>query len=460
VYQLVVPGERERQSHAGTLEALRRWGLPVEPHWAKCRGIDALLEYCHDWQDKRQSLEFDTDGVVIKVDDLALRERLGATSKFPRWALAFKFPAQQATTILRKIEVNVGRTGAVTPYAVLEPVRLGGSTISLATLHNEQEIARRDLRDGDTVIIEKGGDVIPKVVKPILSARPADSRPWRMPDRCPFCGSELQKPEDEVVWRCPNTSCPAKIRRGLLHFASRRAMNIEGLGESLVDQLVSKELVRDFADLYDLELAPLAGLTSVSVRDGKELARRLGEKSAKKLLEQIERSKDLAFWRVVFGVGIRHVGERGAQAIARAYGTLDALCAASVESLETVQDVGPVVARSVRAFLDEPHNRALLERLRAAGVRMVEESTASLGDRPLAGKTYVLTGTLASMTREQAQEAIEARGGKVAGSVSKKTTAVIAGEEPGSKIEKARTLGVPILGEAEFLAHIMEPGAE
>jgi DNA ligase (NAD+) len=460
VYQLVVPAQRERESHAETLEALRRRGLPVEPHWARCQGIDALLDYCREWQDKRQSLEFDTDGVVIKVDDLALRERLGATSKFPRWALAFKFPAQQATTILRKIEVNVGRTGAVTPYAVLEPVRLGGSTISLATLHNEQEIARRDLRDGDTVIIEKGGDVIPKVVKPILSARPADSRPWRMPDRCPFCGSELQKPEDEVVWRCPNTSCPAKIRRGLLHFASRRAMNIEGLGESLVDQLVSKELVRDFADLYDLELAPLAGLTSVSVRDGKELARRLGEKSAKKLLEQIERSKDLAFWRVVFGVGIRHVGERGAQAIARAYGTLDALCAASVESLETVQDVGPVVARSVRAFLDEPHNRALLERLRAAGVRMVEESTASLGDRPLAGKTYVLTGTLASMTREQAQEAIEARGGKVAGSVSKKTTAVIAGEEPGSKIEKARTLGVPILGEAEFLAHIMEPGAE
>ncbi len=460
VYQLVVPGERERASHAATLEALRGWSLPVEPHWAKCRGIDALLDYCREWQDRRQSLEFDTDGVVIKVDDLSLREKLGATAKFPRWALAFKFPAQQATTILRKIEVNVGRTGAVTPYAVLEPVRLGGSTISLATLHNEQEIARRDLRDGDTVIIEKGGDVIPKVVKPILSARPADSRPWRMPDRCPFCESELQKPEDEVVWRCPNTSCPAKIRRGLLHFASRRAMNIEGLGESLVDQLVSRGMVRDFADLYDLELAPLAALTSVSVRDGKELARRLGEKSAKKLLEQIERSKDLAFWRVVFGVGIRHVGERGAQAIARAYGTLDALCAASAESLETVPDVGPVVARSVRAFLDEPHNRALLERLRAAGVRMVEEATVSLGDRPLAGKTYVLTGTLASMTREQAQEAIEARGGKVSGSVSRKTTAVIAGDEPGSKIDKARTLGVPILGEAEFLTHIMEPRAE
>jgi DNA ligase (NAD+) len=460
VYQLLVPGERERASHAATLEALRGWGLPVEPHWAKCRGIDALLEYCREWQDRRRSLEFETDGVVIKVDDLSLREELGATAKFPRWALAFKFPAQQATTILRKIEVNVGRTGAVTPYAVLEPVRLGGSTISLATLHNEQEIARRDLRDGDTVIIEKGGDVIPKVVKPILSARPADSRPWRMPDRCPFCESALQKPEDEVVWRCPNTSCPAKIRRGLLHFASRRAMNIEGLGESLVDQLVSNEMVRDFADLYDLELAPLANLTSVSIREGKELARRLGEKSAKKLLEQIERSKDLAFWRVIFGVGIRHVGERGAQAIARAYGTLDALCAASAESLETVPDVGPVVARSVRAFLDEPHNRALLERLRAAGVRMVEEATASLGDRPLAGKTYVLTGTLASMTREQAQEAIEARGGKVSGSVSRKTTAVIAGEEPGSKIDKARTLGVPILGEAEFLTHIMEQGAE
>jgi DNA ligase (NAD+) len=460
VYQLVVPGERERASHAATLEALRAWGLPVEPHWTRCRGLDALLEYCREWQDRRQSLEFDTDGVVIKVDDLSLRERLGATAKFPRWALAFKFPAQQATTILRKIEVNVGRTGAVTPYAVLEPVRLGGSTISLATLHNEQEIARRDLRDGDTVIIEKGGDVIPKVVKPILSARPADSRPWRMPDRCPFCESELQKPDDEVVWRCPNSSCPAKIRRGLLHFASRRAMNIEGLGESLVDQLVSTEMVRDFADLYDLELAPLAGLTSVSVREGKELVRRLGETSAKKLLEQIERSKDLPFWRVIFGVGIRHVGERGAQAIARAYGTLDALCSECAESLETVPDVGPVVARSVRAYLDEPHNRALLERLRAAGVRMVEEGTASLGDRPLAGKTYVLTGTLASMTREQAQEAIEARGGKVSGSVSRKTTAVIAGEEPGSKIDKARTLGVPILGEAEFLAHIMEPQAE
>jgi DNA ligase (NAD+) len=448
----LTPSEGAR--HSETLTLLRAWRLPVEPNWRRCAGIEELLGFCREWQEKRQSLEFDTDGVVVKVDDLSLRERLGATSKFPRWATAFKFPAQQATTILKRIDVNVGRTGAVTPYAVLEPVRLGGSLISLATLHNAQEIARRDFRDGDTVIIEKGGDVIPKVVKPILSRRPADSVPWSMPTTCPFCESVLEKPEEEVVWRCPNASCPAKIRRALEHFASRRAMNIEGLGESLVDQLISTEMVRDFADLYALQLDPLANLSSTSFRDGKELKRRLGEKSATKLLEQIARSKGNELWRLIFGVGIRHVGERGAQALARAFGSLDALMDARVETLERVNDVGPVVARSVRAFLDEPHNRALLERLRAAGVRMESDAPSTLGAQPLAGKTFVLTGTLASMSRDQAAAAIERLGGKVSGSVSRKTTYVVAGEEAGSKLDKARELGVTTLTEEAFRAII------
>jgi DNA ligase (NAD+) len=448
----LTPSECAR--HSETLTLLRAWRLPVEPNWRRCAGIEELLGFCREWQEKRQSLEFDTDGVVVKVDDLSLRERLGATSKFPRWAIAFKFPAQQATTILKRIDVNVGRTGAVTPYAVLEPVRLGGSLISLATLHNAQEIARRDFRDGDTVIIEKGGDVIPKVVKPILSRRPADSVPWSMPTTCPFCESVLEKPEEEVVWRCPNASCPAKIRRALEHFASRRAMNIEGLGESLVDQLISTEMVRDFADLYALQLDPLANLSSTSFRDGKELKRRLGEKSATKLLEQIARSKGNELWRLIFGVGIRHVGERGAQALARAFSSLEALMDARVETLERVNDVGPVVARSVRAFLDEPHNRALLERLRAAGVRMESDAPSTLGAQPLAGKTFVLTGTLASMSRDEAAAAIERLGGKVSGSVSRKTTYVVAGEEAGSKLDKARELGVTTLTEEAFRAII------
>ena len=454
-YQLVAQGARERQHHAETLEALAAWGLPVEPHWRRCRGIDDLLAFCHEWQEQRRALEFDTDGVVIKVDDLALRERLGSTSKFPRWAVAFKFPAERQETTLVAIKVNIGRTGAATPYAELAPVKLGGSTISLATLHNEQEIARRDLREGDTVVVEKGGDVIPKVVEPVLAKRPADSQPWVMPTECPFCHSALQRPEGEVVWRCPNTSCPAKIRRGLEHFASRRAMNIEGLGESLVDQLITTGLVRDFSDLYRLERETLAGLTSVSEREGKELKRRLGDKSAVKLVEQIERSKTNDFWRLIFAVGIRHVGERGAQALARAFRNLDALLSAPIESLERVNDVGPVVARSVRDFLDEPHNRELLERLRGAGVNTESAAIEPAGALPLAGKSFVLTGTLATMTREEAESRIEGLGGKVSGSVSRKTAYLVVGADPGSKLDKASELGVPILKEDEFRVLIM-----
>ena len=460
VYQLVAresptPGRRAsgkatdeaRASQADTLERLAAWGLPVEPHWRCCAGIEAVLAFCHEWADQRRSLQVGTDGVVIKVDDLELRERLGATSKCPRWAIAFKFPAEQATTRLLRIDVNVGRTGAVTPFAVLAPVRLGGSTVQLATLHNAQEIARKDLRAGDMVLVEKGGDVIPKIVKAIASRRPTGPDappPFVMPTRCPACGTELHRPEGEVVWRCMNTTCPAKLRRGLLHFSSRRAMDIEGLGEALVDQLVDRGLVRDFSDLYTLDAPALEGLE------------RMGRRSAANVLEQIERSKTNEFWRVVYALGIRHVGERAAQVLARAYGTIDALMSASVESLEAVPEIGPVVARSVRAFLDERRNREVITRLRAAGAQMattVGETTPGTG--ALAGKVFVLTGTLGSRTRREATQAIEALGGKVSASVTKKTSYLVAGADPGSKGDKARSLGVETLDEAQFLKLII-----
>jgi DNA ligase (NAD+) len=462
VYQVVVPAEGgtyengRTGSHYETLAAMREWGLPVERHFTACAGIDAVVEFCRSWADGRQELQFDTDGVVIKVDDLALRTRLGTTAKFPRWAVAFKFPAQQAHTKLMRIDVNVGRTGANTPYAILEPVFLAGSTISMATLHNAEDLARKDLREGDTVIVEKAGDVIPRVVAPILSLRPEGSVPWVMPTTCRECGSELRRDEEEVIWRCENTSCPARLRRSLEHFASRSAMNIEGLGESLVMQLIEQRLVRDYADVYHLDAATLAGLTSTSTRgDGKEIVRRFGEKNAAKVLQQIERSKANELWRLIYGLGIRHVGERGAQVLARAFGSIDALCAATVEQLQHTQEIGPVLAESVRSWLDEPRNRELLERLRAAGVRMEvpEEERAALAmPGPLTGRTYVITGTLASMSREEATAALERLGAKVSGSVSKKTTAVVVGAEAGSKADKAAALGVPVLDEAALLA--------
>ena len=461
-YQMV--GGPEGQSlHSATLEQLRAWGLPVERHWRRCDTLDELIAFCREWEEKRRTLDFDTDGVVIKVDALPLRMRLGSTSKFPRWAVAFKFPAEQKTTLLRRIDVNVGRTGAVTPFAVLEPVFLAGSTISMATLHNADDIARKDIREGDWVLIEKAGDVIPRVVSPVLSKRPADLQPWVMPTTCPRCGSDLQRGEDEAVWRCENTSCPAKLQRGLEHFASRAAMNIEGLGESLIAQLLEQDLVHDYADVYALKAETLAGLTSTTVRsDGKEIQRRFGEKNAAKVVSEIERSRTNELWRVIYGLGIRHIGERAAQVVARAFGSMDALCAATVDQLQQTSEIGPVLAASLRSWLDEPRNRELVERLRAAGVRMEvppEERVPRDVDGPLKGKTYVLTGTLSSMTREQATAAIEGLGGKVTGSVSKKTTAVIVGEDAGSKAAKAEELGVRTLDEPTFLELINKQNA-
>jgi DNA ligase (NAD+) len=447
-------------THAEMLEALRSCGLPVEPHWRRCTGIEELVAFCAEWADKRRSLDFDTDGVVVKIDRLDDRRLLGTTSKFPRWAIAFKFPAEQKTTLLKSIEVNVGRTGAVTPFAMLEPVFIAGSTVSMATLHNADDIARKDIRERDWVLVEKAGDVIPRVVGPIVSRRPADSVSWQMPTQCPRCGAALHRPDGEVVWRCENTSCPAKLQRGLEHFASRSAMNIEGLGESLIAQLIQHRFVTDYADIYGLTPEQLAALTSTSVRsDGKEIHRRFGEKNAAKLVAQIDRSRTNDLWRLIYGLGIRHVGERAAQVLANAFGSMDALGRADVEALQSTSEIGPVLAESVRNWLGEPNNQRLVMRLKAAGVRMdvpPEMRRPSSVAGPLAGRTYVLTGTLGSLTREEATGAIERLGGKVAGSVSGKTTAVVVGADAGSKADKARELGVPTLDERAFLALINE----
>jgi DNA ligase (NAD+) len=464
VYQLVVPsgdlrpeGRSYLQRHSETLQTLARWGLPVERHWTRCEGIDAVVAFCQSWADARRELEFDTDGVVVKVDDLALREKLGTTAKFPRWATAFKFPAQQVHTKLLRIAVNVGRTGANTPYAVLEPVFVAGSTISMATLHNAEDIARKDFREGDTVVIEKAGDVIPRVVAPILNLRPPDSKPWVMPDACLACGSALARDEEEVVWRCENTSCPARLRRSLEHFASRSAMNIEGLGESLVDQLIEQNLVKDFADLYHLQPDELEALmvTPKEPRSERAVPRRLG-KVGRNVYEQIQRSRQNDLSRLIYGLGIRHVGEKAAATVARYMRSMQAILDAPVEALQTIPEIGPVVAASIRTFADEPHNRALIGKLSAAGVNMIslQPGIDATAPGPLAGKTFVLTGTLETLTREEATAAIEERGGKVAGSVSKKTSYLVAGADAGTKLDKAKQLGTVVLSEEEFRAII------
>jgi DNA ligase (NAD+) len=459
-----VPGSPEGlryETHSETLKMLAAWGLPVERHWRRCENIDEVVAFCAEWADKRQALEFDTDGVVIKVDDLALREKLGTTAKFPRWATAFKFPAQQATTTLLDIKTNVGRTGAVTPYAVLEPVKLAGSTIGMATLHNAEDVARKDLRPGDRVLIEKGGDVIPKVVKAILPHPDGvpRSEPWQMPTTCPECGSALHRDEEEVVWRCENLSCPARLRRSMEHFASRGAMNIEGLGASLVDQLIEQALVDDYADLYHLTSEQLENLVVApkEPRSERAVPRKLG-KVGRNVIQEIERSKANDVWRLIFALGIRHVGEKAATTLARQFRTMDRLMSASVEELQTAPEIGPVVAESVRAFASEPRNQELVSKLAAAGVNMatlLPEPTVE-PEGPLAGKTFVLTGTLETMTREAASELLERLGAKVAGSVSKKTSVVVFGADAGTKLEKARKLGVETWDEQQFRANIIK----
>jgi DNA ligase (NAD+) len=452
-YQLVLPGFDASdgagtagvESHAEMLRDLSKWGLPVEPNWKKCDGIAAVIEFCESWRDKRAQLPFETDGVVIKLDDLRLRERLGYTSKFPRWATAFKFPAEQKQAMLRTIEINIGRTGAATPFAMLEPTVVAGSTISMATLHNPDDIIRKDIRPGELVIIEKAGDVIPRVVGPVNTDPDRPTPRWVMPTACPVCGSELRKPEDEAVWRCENSSCPSKLRRGLEHFASRGAMNIEGMGEMLVGQLCEKGLISSYADIYALDAQTLESLD------------RMGKKSAAKVLSELEKSKSNEVWRLLYGLGIRHVGERGAQVLADHFGSVDEIERASLDELQQVREIGPVLAASVRSWFDEPANRDLIEAFRRAGLKLTGERKAPpSGPQPLAGKTFVITGEISGMSREEAQKKLEALGAKVTGSVSKKTTYLIVGSEPGaSKLEKARELGIETLDEAGFGTLIM-----
>jgi DNA ligase (NAD+) len=428
------------ESHAAMLSDMAKWGLPVEPHWKTCDGIGAVIDFCESWRDTRGTLAFETDGVVIKLDDPRLRERLGYTSKFPRWATAFKFPAEQKEAMLHRIEINIGRTGAATPFAMLEPTVVAGSTISMATLHNPDDIIRKDIRPGEMVIVEKAGDVIPRVVGPVNKDPDRPTPRWTMPTTCPICGSQLKKAEDEAVWRCENSSCPSKLRRGLEHFASRGAMNIEGMGEMLVGQLCEKGLIKSYADIYSLDQTTLENLD------------RMGKKSAARVLSELDKSKANDVWRLLYGLGIRHVGERGAQVLADHFGSIDEIERASLDALQQVREIGPVLAASVRSWFDEPANRALVEGFRTAGLKLTgERKVAPAGPQPLAGKTYVITGELSGMSREDAQAKLQALGAKVTNSVSKKTTALIVGSEPGaSKTEKAQALGIETLDEAAF----------
>jgi DNA ligase (NAD+) len=428
-----------------TLERLRSWGLRTNPTSRLCHGLDEVLAYCVEWQDKRDTLEYDIDGVVVKVDSFALQQELGFTSKFPRWAIAFKYPARQASTVVREIGVYVGRTGKLTPVALLEPVLLAGTTVGRASLFNEDEVARKDVRVGDTVLIEKGGDVIPKVVQVVEPKRPAGTVPWAPPTVCPVCGTPVIKPEGEVDRRCPNLACPAQVAERLKHFARREAMDIEGLGDVLVRQLVEKGLVKDFADLYSLKEEDLVGLE------------RMAEKSARNLLAGIEASKGRELRRLLIGLAIRFVGDRAAALLARHFGSLERLGAASIEDIDALYEIGPTVAQSVVDWFADEGNQRLVRRLREAGVRTEEEAYAERSDA-FAGMQFVLTGGLETMTREEAKAAIETRGGRVTSSVSKKTTYVVAGKDPGSKLDRAKELGVKDLDEEGF-RRLLSPDA-
>lgn len=443
VYQALVDGRVPRPNHSEVLEWLTEAGFKVNPNWKRYTSVQKVLDFCRLWEGKRETLDYEIDGVVVKVDDIVLQQDMGETSKFPRWAVAFKFRAQQATTVVNDIQVQVGRTGALTPVAMLEPVRLAGSTISRATLHNLDEIARLGVKIGDTVWVEKGGDVIPKVVKVVESLRPQGARDFVVPQRCPVCQGEVFRAEEEAVLRCIDPACSAKIKASLLHFSSRKALRIEGLGEALVDQLLEKGLIQDPADLYALKHEDLAGLD------------RMGDKSARNLLEQIEASKKRSLGQVIFGLGIRHVGERTAMVLAQHFGSLENLSKAPLEALESVFEVGPVVAESVRQFFAQEGGQQIVEKLRQAGLNPEEKPAESAGS-DLQGQQVVLTGRLPTLTREEAGRMIALRGGRVTSSVSRKTAFVVAGEDAGGKLAKARQLGVPVMDETEFLSLLQE----
>ncbi|HYN85978.1 MAG TPA: NAD-dependent DNA ligase LigA [Pyrinomonadaceae bacterium] len=430
-------GERKAfATHWDSLEWMARAGFHVNPHRRLCRDIEQVIAFCNEMEAERDRLEYEIDGVVVKVNSTALQEEFGATSKAPRWAAAYKYPARQATTQIEEVVVQVGRTGALTPVAILQPVQLAGTVVSRATLHNADEIKRLGVKIGDWVLIEKSGEIIPKVLKVVESRRTGAEKAFRMPRKCPVCGGVISRPEGEVVARCVAADCRAQLKARLLHFASRRAMRIEGLGDALAEQLVERGMVRDVSGLYELKAEGLAGLE------------RMAEKSASNLVNQIEASKARDLPQLVYGLGIRHVGERTAAILARSFGSLERLANATVEEIDDIHEIGLTVAQSVRDWFDDEGNRQLCERLRAAGVRVESQGGAGAArEGAFAGKQFVLTGRLETMTRDEARALIEARGGRVTGSVSKKTDYVVAGEEAGSKLDKARELGVNVVDE-------------
>ena len=438
LYYIFINGQ-EMPSQWENLQQLKKLGFKINPHSRLCQNIEEVISYHREWTEKRDSLDYDVDGVVVKVNSTRQRQILGATAKSPRWAIAFKFPARQATTRIKDIIIQVGRTGALTPVAILEPVQISGTTISRCTLHNEEELKRKDIRIGDYVLLERSGDVIPHIVSVMKERRNGQEKPFVWPKKCPICHSTLYKEEDEAISRCLNPSCPARIRESIIHFASRRAMNIEGLGEALVDQLLASGLVKKIPDLYRLRYEDLIQLE------------RMGPKSARNLLDNIEESKSRELWRLIFALGIRHVGEKMAQTLARRYKDLDRLAAASEDDLMQIEGIGPEVAKGIVFFFAQPENRKLLKELKEAGLKFKETEKES-SPRPLEGLTFVLTGTLSSMTRDEAKERIEQLGGNVSSSVSSKTDYLVVGEEPGSKLAKARELGVKIINEKEFLS--------
>ena len=428
-------------THGGGLRLLRELGLKVNPETRRCASLEEAEGYYAAQKERRDRLAYEVDGCVLKVDAIAVQEQAGTTARAPRWACAWKFAPRQATTKVTGIEIQVGRTGALTPVAHLEPVLLGGSTIRRCTLHNEDEVRRKDVRVGDTVLVEKGGDVIPKIVKVILDARPADAAAWVAPDRCPACGSEVARAEGEVVSRCVNASCPARLKESILHFAGRGALDIEGLGEALVDQLLARGLVRSIADLYHLEAATLADLD------------RMGKKSAANLVAQIDRSRAVPLPRVLYGLGIRFVGERTAELLAGTFGSMDDLMKADEAALLRVPEVGERVAAAILEFFGRPENGDLVARLKRAGLTMPGvERRAPAADGPFNGRTVVITGVIPGWSRDEIKQVVRAGGGKVSESVSKKTGVVICGADPGSKLRTARELGVRVMEAEEFLA--------
>lgn len=434
-YYLYVDGKVPFTKHSDSLQALKQLRFRASDDWKLCDGIDAVTAYCEAWDTKREKLPYEIDGVVIKLNSTALQNELGFTAKAPRWAIAYKYPARQEQTVVNDIIVQVGRTGTLTPVALLEPVQVGGVTVSRSTLHNMDEIERLGLHIGDTVLIERAGEVIPHVLKVVKEGK--NQKVFHMPKKCPVCGSAVHRVEGEVAYRCVNAACPAKLKESLVHFAGRHAMNIDGLGEKIVDQLVEKGMVKDVADLYCLKLEEVAELE------------RMGEKSAQNLLDEIAASKKSPLSRLIFALGIQFVGERTGQLLAEHFSTLEEFAAANVEDLENVPEVGPKVAASITEFFSEAANRNLIKKLQKAGVRPTAEKR-EVKSQKLAGKSFVFTGGLANRSREEAGELVLQHGGKVSGSVSKKTDYVVVGTDPGSKYDKAKELGVAILSEGEF----------